>query len=396
MSHGDGSAGWIASAMTLALVACGHSEPFVTEDQEITGPFAAGAPLRLTYSPLTDVGIGISADGQWLTYQYERGTPDRDRCVAILPAAGGQRQAELCAWERGEPVESDGLANAMLRGDGMVLFTKHSGFIGNLTSDSAGFYLTRSDSAAGHVKLFNLLAQPPGANAVWASIMSPVWIGENELMVMAVRHHLTNITACIPPDCAPIKNFPRDGDRTTPQDTVPLGVEFARVKVEGNAVAIISVAPVAEAIAWSYEESQGLLHYIVQRTGDADLYHESIADTLMVMPATGGAATPLYGTPEAGSNHQLERLHGVASGHGRVFISRSWRTPDNAPLPVVPKRTPLESDIVEVLQDGSLRLIAPAVTWHWNQLRLSPDGQYLYAEGLERGGGNIYRIEITP
>jgi hypothetical protein len=380
--------------LVLLVGACGHTEPFVTADQEIEGPFNAGAPLRLTYSPLTDVSIGISADGQWLTYQYERGTPDRDRCAALLPSGGGQRQAELCTMTTGEDGQTDGLANAMLRGDGMVFFTRHSGFIGNLTSDSGGLYATRADTTMPHIKLMDLLAQPSGATRVWASIMNPVWVAENELLVMAVRHHLVNINACIPPGCIEVRNPPRDGDRTTFRDTIPLGVEFARLHLDGSTVAVTSLAGVDDAIAWSHDASTDLLHYVVQRTNDPDLYHESVADTVMAMPVAGGSPTPRYGTPQPGTNHLLERVHGVASGHGRVFISRSWRTPGNAPLPVVPRGTPLESDIVELMPDGSLRVIAPAATWHWNKLLLSPDGKYLYAEGLERGGGTLSRITL--
>lgn len=384
----------------LLATACGHSEPFVTADQEIAGPFTAGAPLRLTYSPLTDVGIGISADGQWLTYQFERGTPDRDRCVAILPAAGGQRKVELCAWDRGEAAESDGIANAMLRSDGTVLFTKHSGHIGNLASDSAAFYLAPTDSVRGQVKLFELLAQPPGATRVWGDIIDPVWVSDEELMVLAVRRHLVNVNACVRHVCPPQfpeRNWPRDADRTHWRDTLNVGVEFARIRVTGTDVTITPVATVEEVIAWSLDQHEESLHFIVQRTrsDDADVYHESLADTLMEMPAGGGVAASRYGTPEAGSSHLLERLHGVASGFGRVFISRSWRaTPAHAPLPYVPTGTPLESDIVEVMPDGSIRVIAPAVTWRWNKLRMSPDGKYLYAEGLERGGGNLYRITL--
>jgi hypothetical protein len=227
--------------------------------------------------------------------------------------------------------------------------------------------------------------------------MDPVWVADNELMVMAVRRHLVNVNACVPPDCGPPwLNVPRDADRTPFRDTLSFGVEFARIRVEGAAVTITSIAPVDEAIAWSHDASAGLLHFVVQRTApdDWDVYHESVADTLMAMPIAGGVATPIYGTPQVGSDHQLERLHGVASGDGRVFVSRSWRTPDNAPLPWVPRFTPLESDIIEVMPDGALRVIANAVTWRWGKLRMSPDGRYLYAEGLERDGGNLYRIAL--
>jgi hypothetical protein len=389
-----------APVLLLLVAACGHSEPFVTADQEITGPFAQGAPLRLTYSSLTDVGMGISADGLWLTYQFERGSSDHDRCAAVIPASGGQRRVEICAWDRGEAGESDGIANAMLRADGMMLFTKHSGHIGNLSSDSAAFYIAPADSAAGQVKLFGLLTQPPGATRVWGDILDPIWTGVDELFVLAVRRHLVNVNACVRPICPPPKQergWPRDADRTHWRDTVSLGVEFARIQVTGTAFTIIPVATVDEVIAWSLDQRDELLHFIVQRAraDDADVYHESIADTLMVMPATGGAQLPLYGTPGAGGSHLLERLHGVASGFGRVFISRSWRSnPDNAPLPYVQPGTPLESDIAEVMSDGSVRVIATAVTWRWNKLRMSPDGLYLYAEGLDRGGGNLYRITL--
>jgi hypothetical protein len=75
-------------------------------------------------------------------------------------------------------------------------------------------------------------------------------------------------------------------------------------------------------------------------------------------------------------------------------MSRSWRTPVSAPLPTVPVGMDPVSDIVEVLADGSLRVIAPAISWRWGKLRLSPDGKYLYAEALERNGGDIYRITL--
>jgi hypothetical protein len=281
----------------------------------------------------------------------------------------------------------------------MVLFTMHHGFIGNLTSTGAAYWIAPVDSIEGAVRLFDLLGIPPGATRAWGDIIDPVWVADDELMVMAVRRHLVTVNACLGSLCNPERNWPRDADRTALRDTVNLGVEFARLRVTGTDFTITPVAPVDEAIAWSYDQQEQLLHYIVQRTrdDDADVYHESIADTLVAMPAMGGATIPRYGTPEAGSSHLLERLHGVASGFGRVFISRSWRAvPDHAPLPYVPTGTPLESDIVELLSDGSIRPIANAVTWRWGKLRMSPDGRFLYAEGLERSGGNLYRIELAP
>lgn len=389
------------SAVLLPLLlACDHSESFVIADQEITGPFATAVPLRLTYSPFGDGNPGVSSDGAWLTYQFQTDTAgDRDRCVAVLPTAGGQRQVELCAWALDEHSRSDGLANAALRADGLVAFTMHSGLIGNLTSTAAALYLAPADSVQGAHVVLPLLRQPSGATAVWHDLIDPIWLDEQTLLVLAARRHLANIHEGQAPP-------PRDRDRTAPLDTIPLGIEFATIALHPAGAAVTSIAQAPNAIAWDLDRSTSTLHYIVQRAnpGDVELYHESVADTVYSVPLAGGVATMRYGVPVANSGRELERLHGVATGQGRVFISRSWRRPQDVGPNSIPIGTPLQSEIIELLPDGSSRLIAAAPTWRWGRVKLSPDGRTLYAEGislhlfqparLSPKFGDIYRIEL--
>jgi len=89
-----------------------------------------------------------------------------------------------------------------------------------------------------------------------------------------------------------------------------------------------------------------------------------------------------YGVPVANSGRELERLHGVATGQGRVFISRSWRRPQDVVPNSIPIGTPLQSEIIELLPDGSSRLIAAAPTCRWGRIQLSPD--YRERVGLDK------------
>jgi hypothetical protein len=375
-------------------LACGHSEPFVTVDQEISGPFAATLPLRLTYSLLSDYEPGISDDGTLLTYQFERGTSDHDRCIAILPANGGQRQAELCPWALDQAGRADGLANAALRADGMLAFTMHSGLVGNLTSNSAGLYLAPSDSLLGAVRVLKLLDRPSGAQSVWQDLIDPTWISPDELMLLAGERFLANATSACTAACGGW--VPYDLDRTALRDTIILGNELARLRIGNGTATVTSTLRVPTSTAWSLDRSTGTAYVVSKYVSPFDDFvMESVADTVFAVDLSGAPLTPRYGTAPIKGDRFLEQIHGIASGEGRVFLSLSWRgTTLAGSLNILPG-TVLHSEISELLPDGSLRPVAPAVSWRWGKLRLSHDGRYLYAEAHERTSADIYRIELA-
>lgn len=384
----------------LATTACGHSAPSGSELQLGTGPFAAAIPVRLTYSELSDEMASLSPDGTLLVYSYERPTADGDRCLGIIPSGGGTRRVEQCAWSLGESDSADGLGAPALRDDGMLAFTVHSGRIGNLTSSSMGLYLDQVDDGQPATRVLALGARPAGASSSWSELVDPTWLANGDLMVLGARRMLVNTNGCgEPPDPTA-----RDCDRTSLRDTLGIGIEFARLRIEPTGANVIATIPAPDAIAWSLDATTQQIHYIVQRPRAdlADIFHESLADTLYMMPVGGGAPVLRYGTA-GGDAGPLERMHGVASGHGRVFISRSWRGPNVGS--VITAGDPLFSDISEVLADGSLRTIADRMGRRWGRLRLTPDGRALIAEAIivtsppgapRRTQTDLYRIELGP
>lgn len=83
----------------VLLIACSHGEPFAPPDNSTSEPFAASAPLRLTYgggtSPawLGDDRIIYSFTSRERS-NHRSGTPDE--CLGILPATGGRRIRTIC------------------------------------------------------------------------------------------------------------------------------------------------------------------------------------------------------------------------------------------------------------------------------------------------------------
>jgi hypothetical protein len=81
----------------LLLAGCAHQEPFSHHETPPGGPFAATAPVRLTYNLGADAWALWSEDGQTLFYAVQDSfSSDKDRCIASLPASGGVRQLLQC------------------------------------------------------------------------------------------------------------------------------------------------------------------------------------------------------------------------------------------------------------------------------------------------------------
>jgi hypothetical protein len=314
-----------------------------------------------------------------------------------LPAAGGQRQHELCPWDVEQATRADGLANAAVRADGQVAFTLHSGVIGEMTSTAAGLYLGPQDSVAGALRVLRLLDRPAGALSVWGDLIDPIWVSDNELLTVAGARFLPNASSV----CSPLQCFgefvPYDLSRTALRDTIALGYELARIRIVDGAATVVQTRPIPETVAWSYDASVGVAHVVSQsiRPFD-DFVHESIADTVYALHPGGGEPNVVYGTTRLVAGRYLERVHAIASGHGRIFLSRSWQAESLATAQTIPNSAVPTSEISELLSDGSLRTVAPAVSFRWGRLRLSPDGRHLYAEALSRSSSDLYRIEVLP
>lgn len=75
----------------LAVLACGHSEPFPPLDHGTNDPYQPGPPDRLTANTGDDGEISFTPDGKELIYVVNR------RCIGFLPAHQGRAREWRCA-----------------------------------------------------------------------------------------------------------------------------------------------------------------------------------------------------------------------------------------------------------------------------------------------------------
>ncbi|MEO8478882.1 MAG: hypothetical protein ABI542_04555, partial [Gemmatimonadota bacterium] len=136
---------YFAMLALAAVGACSHSDSFPTIPARPAGPFGSESPTRLTFN-LGDDGFPAIASPGLLSYRYRRGTPDRDFCAGVMPAGGGPRIAEVCAWEADDASRSDQFGAAVLLGDGRFLWTRHESGTGNQAAQEGGLFLGTATS----------------------------------------------------------------------------------------------------------------------------------------------------------------------------------------------------------------------------------------------------------
>lgn len=111
-----------------ALAACEPSRPYETSPPEPPPPLTGASPLRITYNSAADWRPAFTPDGAQLWYSFQvPGRPDRDRCVAKIPAAGGRQSGTVCWRGAGELDSTDAVVLAAESPSGRLAFVAERG-----------------------------------------------------------------------------------------------------------------------------------------------------------------------------------------------------------------------------------------------------------------------------
>lgn len=368
--------------LALALAACGHSEPFTTTDPANRGPFSAASPLRLTYAGGTDLMPSFSADGEWIVHTFARGTTDRDRCVAILPATGGTRRGEVCPL----PLEGAGVTDAFsfpaLGAGDQLVANRHANNPTSPAPSSGTWQLVRADSTGGRTAIWPLMAQPPGGTRPWTYLVTPAWVADDRVVAIAAEHAIGswNPFAAPPPG---------------PYDTLYVGSAVVEFTLEGATPTWRTVAALPGAAMIAADATAGWLYVIVptERTPGLNIDAARVADTLWRVPLAGGPPEPIWGAPRAASE-LVGGVVGLAAGGGKIFLSEA-RGEASGGRPAGSTTT-----IRELMPDGSFRLVATApgaLPGRFGRIAASPDGRTLVAElHTAPGQADLYLIPTGP
>ncbi|MES2304179.1 MAG: hypothetical protein V4558_01655 [Gemmatimonadota bacterium] len=347
---------WLLASAVLAALGCGHSEPFVSAGVDQQGPYNGADPLRLTFNSDAEYGASWTADGKGILYSFaDPSRADHDRCLAILPAAGGTRLFTLCDNRPGHADSAETIASGALSDDGELLYLVGASLpIGQLPVNITLFH---ADTAAPFSRR-TLLTLPRdvggGLRPNWLTDVT--WVGPDEFVAMATD--LTLVPQCI--GCAL-------------RDTVfnPLGVVRGTIGGNGAAMELI-------------EGTLGASHFAVADGGASLVISKGL--TLSKLPRAGGALTTLTTLPATFS----KRIDDISCrGSACVVLTYEQQLEPEPPPPFFVDLWTLQRISTA---GGAPTILTQSFSTPWLQAKVSPTGSDVVVRQGPPKTGDLYLL----
>jgi hypothetical protein len=174
----------VRTAFLLALVACTHSDGFVTPPIATLGPFSTGPDVQLTFNVDQNYWPAWTEDGRGILYSFVNLENTAHRCLGLLPATGGSRIWELCDNRavRNDTVSS--YSAYALDSTGHLLLVEALSSTGFNSSFPFHIRLQLTDTARPYVRT-TLLTLPITVGTTPVTWLSDImWTGPNTFMAL--------------------------------------------------------------------------------------------------------------------------------------------------------------------------------------------------------------------
>ncbi len=336
----------ILAAVWLAalVVACEHTAPFRPGAYTPNGPRGTGASVRLTYNPGTDVAPTWLPGGAGILFSAERlDRADRDRCFAVLPAAGGSISGYACRTSAADD-SVDVFEGAALDSSGQIAYVR---------ARSHPF----ADPNA--VRVLRPLAYTAPSGQIHQAISHIGWLAPSRLVYLGER--VTYPRAC--GSCSP--------------DTVRTGIEVVTLDFAG-ATPVVSLVPTTDSAS----------SVAVGVTGDTIYFTRNGEPRVYRYVFSSGQTDTVHDFGAAGIARDVGLANGrlVAVVGGDVTytvdpVLGASQVDHGGELHVVTLATGAET----VIGDATSRYRRPA---------LSPDGTRLATELWANGSADLWLLDV--
>ena len=345
----------------VLLAACSHGEPYGFDVAPITGAYQPGVFTQLTYNAGDDLTPAWFPDGSAFIYSTQRlDRPDHDRCLAVMPAAGGTISELVCQRRPANVDSMEVFENPSPGPDGRIAFMYSTYDLYLLTSyHTRDLYVAPLDSPL--VSRYRRFAYPFNTPGV-------------------IEHDgVTRITWQSPTNLAYVATLPH----------YPQPCKFCRPDVATPVQIVLvdlSVSP-----SQAYAVPNTIFATSVAAAGTDTLYYTLLGDSRVMrrILSTGhDSVIHDFGGGLIVRDVQLHgvRLYAIVGGdvNTEFLAGMGWVQNDDGGL-------------IEVLRldDGSVNTVVGAGRM-FRRAALSPDGQTLLAESRASATGDwdIWRIDL--
>ena len=263
----------IARCMLVCLAAaCTHDQPMSVGSYTPGGPFGSVVPLRLTYNPGEDLGPVWLPDGSGFFYTMERlDRDDKDRCLVLMPLAGGSIEREICDRIPAADDSVDAYSTAAIAANGGLAYVRGT------ASFSAGWPVTTHDQQL----VVGTVADPVTVRVLLASIPYPSPSGRVHQGVAQVRW--LNDTSLV--YVGQQVSYPAVCMNCVLRDTLASGLEIMQLDF-GSTTAALHVLPGTNQASSVTVAGHDTLFFTIN--GDTRIFRYTLADSAITVVHTFG------------------------------------------------------------------------------------------------------------
>lgn len=356
----------VAIALWLGESGCAHELPLRPGAYTPGVPPGTGALVRLTFNPRADLSPVWLPDGTGFLYTMERTDtsvlferPDRDRCLAQLPAAGGSIVREICDRTPAAGDSVNAYTSPAVTPDGRVAYVRASAPLDvgwPLVPRYHELVLASLDDPQ-RVTVLRTLPYTGPSGREHAEATQLRWVGDSVLVYVGQR------VAYIPP-C-----------QFCPPDTVASGTELVRLDFRGPGP-VLTMLPGSDQASSVAVAAPDTLYFTVN--GDSRVFSLSLStDSIDVVHdfGSGGIARDVQ---VAG-----RKLVAVVGGNVAFLVDPvvgAFQRDSGGPLMLVNLDTGAESPL-----GPSLTFRHPA---------LEPSGMHVVAELVSGRTTDLWLLEV--
>lgn len=348
-------------ALAFLATACGHEAPLKPGAYPPNQPAGTGALVRVTFNPGVDLGPSWLPDGHGFLYTVERiDRDDLDRCLALLPAAGGTIEREICDRIPAADDSVDAYTAAAVSSDGRLAYVRATASlsVGWPVAPYAQQLVAAPMDHPDRARVLQTIPYPGPSGRIHQAVTQVRWLGDSSLVYVGQK--VSYAAAC-------------DG---CPLDTIASGLEIVRLDFAGP-TPVLTMLPGTDQASSVTTAGDDTVFFTVN--GDSRVFRLRLAiDSLDVVHDFGPG--------------NIARDVQVASGRLVAVVG------GNVSFGIDPALGPVQRDgggalvLVDLVGGGERTLTPPTALYR--HAALAPDGHHVVAEAVIGRTTDLYLLEL--